>query len=47
VSLNTSKMTARAAAAAMKRIEDRVGLPCVDPSRTGVGQIVDRMLRIK
>jgi uncharacterized NAD-dependent epimerase/dehydratase family protein len=47
VSLNTSKMTARAAATAMKRIEDKVGLPCVDPSRTGVGRIVDRMLRIK
>jgi hypothetical protein len=40
-------MTPRAAAGAMKRIEDRVGLPCEDPSRTGIGRIVDRMLRIK
>jgi uncharacterized NAD-dependent epimerase/dehydratase family protein len=47
VSLNTSKMTPRAAATAMKRIEDRTGLPCVDPSRGGVGPIVDRMMKIR
>jgi uncharacterized NAD-dependent epimerase/dehydratase family protein len=47
VSLNTSKMTAKAAATAIGRLEDRVGLPVVDPSRTGVGRLVDRMQRIK
>jgi hypothetical protein len=31
----------------MKRIEDRTGLPCVDPSRGGVGPIVDRMMKIR
>ena len=47
VSLNTSKLTPRAAATAMKRIEDRTGLPCVDPSRGGVGPIVARMMKIR
>jgi uncharacterized NAD-dependent epimerase/dehydratase family protein len=47
VSLNTSKMTAKAAASALERTADRVGLPCVDPSRTGVGALVDRLARIK
>lgn len=47
VSLNTSRMSAKAADAAIKRTEDRVGLVCVDPSRTGVGRIVDRLVKIK
>jgi hypothetical protein len=31
----------------MKRIADKVGLPCVDPSRTGMGAIVDKLARMK
>jgi uncharacterized NAD-dependent epimerase/dehydratase family protein len=47
VSLNTSKMSKKAAEAAIKRTADRLGLPVVDPSRTGVGALVDKLARIK
>jgi len=47
ISLNTSAMTPRAAATAIARIADKHGLPCVDPARTGVGAVVDRLQRIR
>jgi len=43
ISLNTKKMDAQAALDEIKRTEDEYGIPCVDPSRTGVGPIVDRL----
>ena len=46
VSLNTSKLTPKAAERAIKTMADKVGLPCVDPARGGVGAIVDRLARI-
>lgn len=47
VSLNTSRMSPKAADTMIKRTQDRIGLPVVDPSRTGCGKLVDRMLKIK
>jgi uncharacterized NAD-dependent epimerase/dehydratase family protein len=41
VSLNTSSMSARDADASIKSTSDRLGLPCVDPIRTGVDAIVN------
>jgi uncharacterized NAD-dependent epimerase/dehydratase family protein len=46
VSLNTSKMTARAAESAIKKLADKTGLPVCDPSRTGMKKIVDRIERM-
>jgi uncharacterized NAD-dependent epimerase/dehydratase family protein len=46
ISLNTSKLTPRAAERAIKSTADKIGLPCVDPARGGVGPIVDRLARI-
>jgi uncharacterized NAD-dependent epimerase/dehydratase family protein len=40
---NTSSLSDVAAASAMRELEDRHHLPCVDPVRTGVGRIVDRL----
>ena len=47
VSLNTSKMTAKAAERAIKSLADRLGMPVCDPSRTGVGPLVRRLAKIK
>ncbi|MBM3521836.1 MAG: DUF1611 domain-containing protein [Alphaproteobacteria bacterium] len=47
ISLNTSRMSAKAGESAIKRMEDRIGLPCVDPSRTGVGRLVDKLRKFK
>lgn len=47
VSLNTSKMGAKAAERAIKSLADRLGLPVCDPSRGGVGPLVKRLARLK
>ncbi|MCA3248038.1 MAG: DUF1611 domain-containing protein [Azospirillum sp.] len=47
VSLNTSKLTPKAAERAIKATADRLGLPCVDPSRTGVDALVAKLAKIK
>ncbi|MBM3572641.1 MAG: DUF1611 domain-containing protein [Alphaproteobacteria bacterium] len=47
VSLNTSALTAKAAERAIKSTEDKIGLPTVDPARTGVGRIVDRLVKLR
>lgn len=44
VSLNTSRMTPEAGAAACRQIEDELGLPCQDPVVTGTNRIVDHLL---
>jgi uncharacterized NAD-dependent epimerase/dehydratase family protein len=44
VSVNTAALDAAAARDYLRRTEDTIGLPCVDPVRTGVGAIVDRLL---
>jgi uncharacterized NAD-dependent epimerase/dehydratase family protein len=43
ISLNTSALDAGSADAILRQTEDSFGLPCVDPVRTGVGPIVDRL----
>lgn len=43
VSVNTSALDRQAADRFLKETEDRLGLPAVDPLRTGVGKIVDRL----
>jgi uncharacterized NAD-dependent epimerase/dehydratase family protein len=43
ISLNTKRMDEQAALDEIKRTEDEFELPCVDPSVTGVGALVDRM----
>ncbi len=43
ISLNTKKMDKKAALDEIKRTEDDFGLPCVDPSVTGVGALVDKL----
>jgi uncharacterized NAD-dependent epimerase/dehydratase family protein len=43
VSVNTSAMDAGAARDYLRRTEDELGLPVVDPVRSGVGGIVDRL----
>lgn len=40
---NTSQLADDAAADALKALEDRFGMPAVDPIRTGVGPLVDRI----
>jgi uncharacterized NAD-dependent epimerase/dehydratase family protein len=40
-SINTGNMTEAAAAKYLAEVEQRLGLPAVDPFRTGVGRIVD------
>jgi uncharacterized NAD-dependent epimerase/dehydratase family protein len=47
VSLNTSKMTAKAAERALKSLADRLGMPVCDPSRTGVAPLVKKLAKIK
>jgi uncharacterized NAD-dependent epimerase/dehydratase family protein len=44
VSINTGALETAAARDYLRETEDRLRLPCVDPLRTGVGAIVDRML---
>ncbi len=44
VSVNTAALDAVAARDYLRRTEDALGLPCVDPVRSGVGAIVDRLL---
>jgi uncharacterized NAD-dependent epimerase/dehydratase family protein len=43
VALNTSSLSEDEAARAIERTAAAVGLPCVDPIRTGVGRIVDAL----
>jgi uncharacterized NAD-dependent epimerase/dehydratase family protein len=43
VALNTSAYDAATADSLLKQTADALGLPCVDPVRTGVGAIVDRL----
>jgi uncharacterized NAD-dependent epimerase/dehydratase family protein len=43
LSINTSGLEASAANDYLGQTEDRLGLPCVDPFRTGVGRIVDNI----
>jgi uncharacterized NAD-dependent epimerase/dehydratase family protein len=43
ISVNTSAMDAGAARDYLRRTEDELGLPVVDPVRSGVGAIVDRL----
>jgi len=44
VSVNTAAMDAGAARDYLRRTEDELGLPCVDPVRSGVGAIVDHLV---
>jgi uncharacterized NAD-dependent epimerase/dehydratase family protein len=46
ISVNTAKATEDAARDYLRSVERRLGLPCCDPVRTGVGAIVDRLLQI-
>ena len=46
ISVNTSTASEEAALGYLRSVERRLGLPCCDPVRTGVGAIVDRLLRI-
>jgi uncharacterized NAD-dependent epimerase/dehydratase family protein len=43
ISVNTSGLDGAAARDYLRQTEDQLGLPCVDPVRTGVGPIVDRL----
>lgn len=45
VSINTSKLAFDAAKRLLADTEERLGLPCADPVKTGVAPIVDRLLR--
>src|SRR5207237_10141747 len=45
VSINSAAMDAGAARDYLRRTGDEPGLPCVDAVRTGVGAIVDHLLR--
>ena len=44
LSINTSGLDAAAGSDYLRRTEARLGLPCVDPVRTGVGPLVDNLL---
>ena len=44
VSVNTRALDNSAARDYLRQTEDQLGLPCVDPVRTGVAAIVDRLL---
>jgi len=43
LSINTSRMTAHEGAQYCARLQDRFDLPCVDPVRSGVAPLVDRL----
>jgi D-glutamate N-acetyltransferase len=45
VSVNTSALDQGAARDYLHRTEDELGLPCIDPVRTGVAAIADRLAR--
>ena len=44
LSINTAGLEPSAARDYLRQTEDRIGLPCDDPVRTGVGRIVDRLI---
>jgi uncharacterized NAD-dependent epimerase/dehydratase family protein len=44
VSINSGALDATAARDFLRRTEDALGLPCVDPVRNGVGRLVDRLV---
>lgn len=44
ISLNTSRLSAEDSATLMAATSRELGLPCVDPVRTGVAALVDRLL---
>jgi uncharacterized NAD-dependent epimerase/dehydratase family protein len=44
IAVNTRALDAQAANACLSRIEDELGLPCVDPVRTGVERIVEGLV---
>lgn len=46
ISCNTGAMDEEAAFAAMREIEDRTGLPCIDPLRQGAGRIAQHLIAI-
>jgi len=46
VSVNTSNISEKEADRLLSEIEDRFGLPAVDPIRNGPGKIVDELLKI-
>ncbi len=43
IAMDTSRLAESEATALLARTADTMGLPCVDPVRTGVGPIVDRL----
>jgi uncharacterized NAD-dependent epimerase/dehydratase family protein len=46
VSVNTSNISEKEADRLLSEIEDRFGLPAIDPIRHGPGKIVDELLKI-
>jgi uncharacterized NAD-dependent epimerase/dehydratase family protein len=46
VSLNTSKLPLERRAATLAAIEQRLGLPCLDPALTSTDRIIERLLKI-
>lgn len=44
VAVNTSEMPAAGGQSYLSRLEAELGLPCVDPLKTGVATVVDRLL---
>ncbi|MBV9862603.1 MAG: DUF1611 domain-containing protein [Alphaproteobacteria bacterium] len=44
LSINTAALEPAAARDCVREMEDSLGLPCIDPVRTGVGPIVDRLM---
>jgi uncharacterized NAD-dependent epimerase/dehydratase family protein len=46
ISINTSKLDPADANALMDEVSTRLAMPCVDPVRTGVSALVDRLLEI-
>jgi uncharacterized NAD-dependent epimerase/dehydratase family protein len=43
LSVNTSRLDPEAAKACLAELEDKIGLPAVDPMRDGVGRLVDKI----
>ena len=46
IALNTSSLSEQEASAYIAEIEDRVGLPAVDPVRNGAGRLVDELEKV-
>jgi uncharacterized NAD-dependent epimerase/dehydratase family protein len=44
IAMDTSRLSEAEAKALLKRTGEEMGLPCVDPLRTGVAEIVDRLV---